>query len=134
MASDVPFDIERISEIKVHPGIGMARVGNSDMYFIGPEAPGIAVNPGGEGGPGPGGGTYRDEQGCLKRQAQRFRVYAYDAEGNVLGELTVGGNGVKAMRWQVHARNVKAANYAFQGAYLFDPTKYRNPTIQGDAA
>ncbi|MDR6305979.1 hypothetical protein GGQ85_003707 [Nitrobacter vulgaris] len=25
---------------------------------------------------------------------------------------------------------MKAANYAFQGAYLFDPDKLRNPSIQ----
>src|SRR5690606_756061 len=29
-----------------------------------------------------------------------------------------------------HVRNMKAANYAFRGPYLFDPDKLRNPSIQ----
>lgn len=124
----------KIARIRVHPGIGIARLGNSDEYFIGPEAPGVVVDPGGSGGPGPDGGSYRDKDMKLKRQAQRFRVYAYDEQGNVIGELNTGSAEVASISWRVHVRNMKAANYAFQGAYLFDPAKYRNPSIQGDAA
>lgn len=119
---------EDIKSIRIHPGIGMARLGNSDEFFIGPEAPGIVVDPGGKNGPGPNGGSYRDSKMQLKRQAQRFRVYAYDANGKVLAELN--SDNVQSMRWRVHVRNMKAANYAFQGAYLFDPDKLRNPGIQ----
>ncbi|NGM87943.1 hypothetical protein G5B35_11565 [Parapusillimonas sp. SGNA-6] len=122
--------IEKIKSIRIHPGIGIARLGDSDEFYIGPEAPGMVVDPGGTGGPGPQGGTYRDSQARLKRQAQRYRVYAYDADGNVVAELTSGSGLVKAMRWRVHVRNMKAANYAFQGPYLFDPDKLRNPSIQ----
>ena len=50
-----------IKRIRVYPGIGMARVGNSNEFFIGPEAPGVVVDPGGENGPGPNGGCYRDK-------------------------------------------------------------------------
>ena len=63
---------EKIKSIRIHPGIGLARLGNSDEFYIGPEAPGIVVDPGGSGGPGPNGGTYRDSSARLKRQAQRF--------------------------------------------------------------
>lgn len=119
---------EQIKSIRIHPGIGMARLGDSDEYFIGPEAPGIVVNPGGKGGPGPNGGTYRDKQLRLKRQAQRFRVYGYDAAGKVVAELN--SDSVRSMRWRVHVRNMKAANYSFQGAFLFDPDQLRNPTVQ----
>lgn len=121
---------EKITSIRIHPGIGMARLGDSDEFFIGPEAPGIVVDPGGKGGPGPKGGTYRDGQARLKRQAQRYRVYAYDASGKVVAELTSDSDQVQAVQWRVHVRNMKAANYAFQGAYLFDPDKLRNPAIQ----
>lgn len=123
-----------IARIRVHPGIGIARLGNSDEYFIGPEAPGQVVDPGGSGGPGPQGGTYRDSRMRLKRQAQRFRIYGYDAAGKVVAEVNSTLDQVRGIEWRVHVRNMKAANYAFQGPYLFDPTKYRNPCIQGDAS
>lgn len=119
-----------IKSIRVHPGMGLARLGNSEEFFIGPEAPGMVVDPGGSGGPGPGGGTYRDGKSRLKRQAQRFRVYGYDANGRVVAELTPDSDQVESLRWRVHVRNMKAANYAFQGAYLFNPDKLRNPGIQ----
>jgi hypothetical protein len=121
---------EKIKSIRIHPGIGLARIGDSDEFYIGPEAPGVVVDPGGSGGPGPNGGTYRDSAARLKRQAQRYRVYAYDAAGKVVAELTSDSGLVQSVRWRVHVRNMKAANYAFQGAYLFDPDKLRNPSIQ----
>jgi hypothetical protein len=127
---------DSIFRIRVHPGIGMARLGDSDEFFIGPEAPGDVPNPGNDpdmpDGPGPDGGTYRDSQMRLKRQAQRFRIYAYDDEGNATAEIKLHDPDVKTISWRVHARNLKAANYAFQGAYLFDPEKLRNPDIQPD--
>jgi len=119
-----------IKSIRIHPGIGLARLGNSDEFYIGPEAPGVVVDPGGHDGPGPNGGTYRDSNARLKRQAQRYRVYAYDGDGEVIGELSSESDIVKSLRWRVHVRNMKAANYAFQGAYLFDPDELRNPSIQ----
>jgi len=137
MESDIKY-------IRVHPGIGMARLGNSgddsrqtpppaltegENFFIGPEAPGIVVDPGGSGGPGPNGGSYRDSQMDLKRQAQRFRIFAYDENDNVVAELT--GANTTQIDWRVHVQNMKAANFAFQGAYLFDNTQMRNPNIQG---
>ncbi len=120
----------KIKSIRIHPGMGIARLGNSDEFYIGPEAPGVVVDPGGNDGPGPKGGTYRDGGARLKRQAQRYRVYAYDADGRVVAELASDSGLVRSLRWRVHVRNMKAANYAFQGAYLFDPDKLRNPSIQ----
>lgn len=122
----------KIKRIRIHPGIGIARLGPSDEFYIGPEAPGIVVDPGGSGGPGPDGGSYRDDKMRLKRQAQRYRIYAYDDKDNLVGELSTDSSIVKNIKWRVHVRNMKAANYAFQGAYLFDPEKKRNPDIQGD--
>jgi hypothetical protein len=121
---------ENIKSIRIHPGIGIARLGDSDEFYIGPEAPGIVVDPGGSDGPGPDGGTYRDSGARLKRQAQRYRVYAYDANDKVIAELTSDSGLVQSVNWRVHVRNMKAANYAFQGAYLFDPDELRNPSIQ----
>ncbi|CAM5567771.1 LodA/GoxA family CTQ-dependent oxidase [Eoetvoesiella caeni] len=121
---------ENIKSIRIHPGIGIARMGDSDEFYIGPEAPGVVVDPGGSDGPGPNGGTYRDSGARLKRQAQRYRVYAYDANDKVVAELTSDSGLVQSVHWRVHVRNMKAANYAFQGAYLFDPDELRNPSVQ----
>lgn len=121
---------ENIKSIRIHPGIGIARLGDSDEFYIGPEAPGVVVDPGGSDGPGPNGGTYRDSGSRLKRQAQRYRVYAYDANDKVIAELTSDSGLIQSVSWRVHVRNMKAANYAFQGAYLFDPDELRNPSIQ----
>ncbi|MBL4674373.1 MAG: LodA/GoxA family CTQ-dependent oxidase [Arenicella sp.] len=121
--------VAAVTRIRVYPGIGMARLGNSDEYFLGPEAPGVVSDPGGTGGPGPNGGSYRDGDENLKRQAQRYRLYGYDADDNLVGEINSDDGDIK---WRVHVRNMKAANYAFQGAYLFDNSKFRNPSIQAD--
>lgn len=121
---------EKISHIRIHPGIGLARLGDSDEFYIGPEAQGVVVDPGGSNGPGPQGGSYRDSKARLKRQAQRYRVYAYDANDKVIAELTADSGLVQSLRWRVHVQNMKSANYAFQGAYLFDPDQLRNPSIQ----
>ena len=44
----------------IHPGIGIARIGNSPTdYFICPEVPGRLPDPG---------GSYKDAQGRIKRQ------------------------------------------------------------------
>ena len=108
--------LDEIVSISVYPGIGIGRVGNSDEYFIGPEAPGQIPDPGGRGGPGVEGGRYKDVDGALKRQAVRYRVYGHDADGNVVAELT---NANACVEWNVHVRNMKAANFAFRGRYLF---------------
>ena len=69
----------KIVSAKIYPGIGIARVGNSqDEFFIGPELPHAT--------PAPEGG-YKDGSGALKRQAAKFRVYGYNAAGEVVKEL-----------------------------------------------
>lgn len=76
------------------------------------------VDPGGSDSPGPNGETYRDSAARLKCEAQRYRVYACDANDNVAAGLTSASDLVWSVRWRVHVRNIKAANYAFRGAYL----------------
>ncbi len=118
------MNLESIVEARIHPGIGVARVGNSEEYFIGPEVPNPVPPP-------PGG--YRDAQGHLKRQAARFRIFGYDVHGNVVGELTAE---YAAVEWTVHVANKKAAWYSFdaaldlpEAATLQSPR--RNSQIQG---
>ncbi|KGL63812.1 LodA/GoxA family CTQ-dependent oxidase [Polaribacter sp. Hel1_85] len=114
------MSLENISYIKVFPGIGTARVGNSPEYFIGPESPGSVPNLG---------KNYKDTNGLLKPQASRFRVYGYDVNHKIVTEITHDpANGV-SLEWDVHMRNLKAANYAFQGKFGFNPDQYRNPGV-----
>jgi hypothetical protein len=81
----------------IHPAIGVARIGNSaEGYFIGPEVTEPLLTDAGQS---------RDASGALKRQAARFRVYGYDAQGNVVRELTADD---AEIRWSAHLANKKA--------------------------
>jgi len=109
----------------IHPAIGVARVGNSaEDFFIGPEVVYPAPEPP---------GFYRDGAGALKRQAARFRIYGYDADGQVVGELTADDADI---RWTVHVANHKAAWYEWQIALDIPEAAgvelpRRNPTVTG---
>jgi L-lysine epsilon oxidase-like protein len=107
---------------RVHPTIGIARVGDSpDEFFIGPEARGVAPSLKKPGDTSPGPGRYKDSQRRIKRQGARFRVYAYtlNDEGNVTGmrEVTTADAQIE---WEVHLANRKAA------ASTVDGTRRRN--------
>jgi len=108
----------------IHPGIGIARVGNSpDEFFIGPEVQFPAAPPP---------DFYKDRAGGLKRQAARFRLYGYDAEGNVVAELTPAN---ATIVWRVHVANSKAAWYNFEVALDIPeaiPCARRNAGFVGD--
>jgi len=80
----------------VHPAIGVARMGNSDEYFVGPEV--VHPEPRDP-------GFYRDASGALKRQAARFRLYGYNAAGEMVRELTPG---YADIHWTAHVANRKA--------------------------
>lgn len=92
-----------IVSVKIHPAIGVARVGNSaDGWFYGPEVPDPPPVPP---------GSHKDPHGAMKRQAARFRVYGYDASGKVVREITDGPG--TTVTWRVHLANKKAAWYRF---------------------
>ena len=96
---------------------------SSDL-FIGPEVPYPQAHPL---------GFYKDTTGAMKRQAARFRIYGYNAAGEVVGELT---NKDAEIRWDVHVANKKAQWYEFYGAMDIPtavPTPLRNSNITGDA-
>jgi hypothetical protein len=115
---------------RIHPAIGIARVGNAEPgedgpdYFIGPQVPNRT--------PAPEGG-YRDGRGRLKRQAAEFRIYGYDRDGKVVGELT---DKIATIEWHVHVANKKAYWYNFDVALDLPEAKSvrsprRNAHIQG---
>src|SRR3954451_23829065 len=83
---------------KIHPAIGIARVGNSPTeFFIGPEQIGEH--------PSPAGG-FKDAQCRVKRQAARFRISAHHDDTSV-EEITAA---TADITWTVHLANKKAAN------------------------
>jgi hypothetical protein len=103
-----------IQTVKIHPAIGIARLGNSAESFIGPELPGDHTPPA---------GGYKDVQCRLKRQAARFRLFGYDQNGVVVQEITAAD---AQITWTVHLANTKAAASLFVGA--FDPNQ--NPGLR----
>ena len=122
----------RIVRAAIHPAIGIARVGNSEKeYFFGPEVTDPLPEK-------PGFYKERDNSGALKRQAARFRIYGYDAQGNVVRELTAEDADI---RWTAHVANTKAAWYQFQVALDIPeasspktpPSERRNATVTADA-
>ena len=116
---------------KIHPGIGIARLGNSDtQFYLAPETPaGLPMECDGNGNQrfGPDGitpvlvTTFRDAQGRIKRQAARFQVFVYDEASpngrplKIGDEVEGGGNHgtLTDIRWQVYLANKKACWYQF---------------------
>jgi hypothetical protein len=127
MLNDTTPGDSRIVRAAIHPAIGVARLGNSpDAYFVGPE---VVAPPVSEAG------SSRDGSGALKRQAACFRLYGYNAQGEVVAELTPDSAEV---RWTVHVANKKAVWYQFGLAMdLPEAAKVasnrRNAKVQGEA-
>ncbi len=94
-----------ITEVRIHPAIGIARLGNSDSdFFIGPERRWDRSAPA---------GGYKDAQCRIKRQAARFRVFGYD--NGVPVELTSAN---ATIEWAVHLVNRKAVAPGFPSGNL----------------
>ena len=117
----------RIVRAAIHPAIGIARVGNSaDAFFIGPQ---VVPSP-----PAPP-GAYRDPQHALKRQAAQFRIYGYNAMGEVVAEVTADSADI---RWTAHVANRKAAWFQWEMALdvpeaATTELSLRNASVAGDA-
>lgn len=86
----------------IHPAIGIARMGNSEEFFVGPEVTQPEPRPA---------SFYRDGAGALKRQAARFRIYGYNAAGEVVRELTPDWADI---HWTAHVANRKASWYQWE--------------------
>lgn len=106
---------------KIHPAIGIARVGNApaDTFFIGPEIPGEPVT-----------GAHRigtrvppfkgdSAKSLIKPQAVRFRIYEYtrNASGKweASREVNLASKDVRSIEWKVHLANCKASFNEFWG-------------------
>lgn len=123
-SSDNQRKIDHIVYAKIHPAIGIGRVGNSENeYYIGPE---YTHEP-----PPPFGET-RDDTGAIKRQAAKFRIYGYNEYGVAVAELTSDNCDIT---WEVELANKKASWYYFDNAMdqpSGESVGRRNPLITGD--
>lgn len=117
---------------KIHPAIGIARLGNSPSEFcIAPETPKskpVACDTYGNAILAPDGKSevpikkFKDAEGRIKRQAARFQVYVYDdvsPQGRPLemGDKVHGGGNFGELidiQWRVYLANKKASWYQFQ--------------------
>lgn len=148
------------SNFRIHPTIGFARVGNSSEYYLEPNTQAALPIPGDTTGNATGGlpvkaGTendtitssdLRDASGALKRQAARFKIYAYPAQASetypmgVEGtEIRIGtqidGKTVSNIVWTVHLANKKSNWYIIPEDLGID--NYKNgetPALRNDVA
>ena len=115
-APDLTPDTPPKRAFAIHPGIGVARMGNSPDSFIGPETPGVDANWDAAAGRF---NSFRDAQGRVLRQGARFRVFEYfwneatKTWGNPK-EVSLGTD-VVDIQWRVHLANRKASFFVFDG-------------------
>jgi hypothetical protein len=109
-----------ITTVKIYPTIGIARLGNSPEYFIGPEIPGVRTPPA---------GGYKDSSCRIRRQAARFRIFAFDEMGALVKELTKDD---ATIVWTAHLANTKASWKRFAGTV--DDPALRNAGIADRAS
>ena len=96
---------------RIHPAIGVARVGDSpDDFFIGPEAPGVPPTLNKPDGSSAQPGKYKDQQHKIKRQGARFRIYEYTEDDAGVATKVREISGAEAqIEWEVHLANRKPA-------------------------
>ena len=124
------------TKFKIHPAIGIARVGDSTTdFYLAPEGTGalpIACDQNGnailQDGKEQPVSQFKDSQQRVMRQGARFRVYIYDDETPAGREIKIGdqitvvnpktgqtlGGEVTDIQWTVYLANKKASWYEFQ--------------------
>jgi hypothetical protein len=123
--------------LKIHPAIGVARLGDDpNAFFIGPETPGLGPT-GQDEGAGSATPPFRStgrSGGKIKRQAARFRIFNY-LPGGFVEEINLDNPQVKEIEWTVHLANRKAAFFEFlgqlgaSGPYSGAKPPLRNPGV-----
>ncbi len=118
---------------KIHPAIGIARLGNADPdeFFIGPETPRLPATGEALGTTVP---PFKDDAGRIKPQGARFRIFEY---ARVRGkyaptrEINLDREDVEKIEWAVHLANRKASFHRFEGekGEKRPPAPRRNPRV-----
>jgi len=136
---------------RIHPAIGIARVGNSQSFYLAPEKTGgLPIQCDQQGvatDPEQPVTAFKDKAGAIKRQAARFRVFVYDDSSPGGRELKINDpiqvvnqtsgqllSGTLAdVVWTVYLANKKASWYEFEqteGEHGYAPSaKLRNAGI-----
>src|SRR5258706_5542203 len=117
---------------KIHPAIGIARLGNSPQFYLAPEKTGglpIECNSDGTvNEPEQPVTRFKDDQQRIKRQGARFRVFVYDGTSPEGRELQIGDSieifnpnsgqlfqgTLSDIQWTVYLANKKASWYEFK--------------------
>jgi hypothetical protein len=116
---------------RIHPAIGIARVGDSPgEFFVGPEAPGVPPTLKKPGDRSAGTGKYKDTRQRIKRQGARFRIYEYlaDDAGAVTRMREITGADAD-IEWTVHLANRKASAPMLDGAHRRNPGVPENELV-----
>ncbi|MCV0429133.1 MAG: CTQ-dependent lysine 6-oxidase LodA [Roseibium sp.] len=113
------------SGLKIHPAIGIARLGDSganldnpfewtETYYAAPEEIGglpLEFDPRDPSSSEPV-NTFKDKSGQIRRQAALFRIYRDDGKGGSV-PVSLNDEDIRSIRWSVHIANKKAAWYGF---------------------
>lgn len=139
---------------KVHPAIGIARVGDSpnDFYLCPETGEGLPIACDRKGnaeldskGNEVNTSIFKDGKGRIKRQAARFKIFVYDDDNPEGRELkigdtvygTVSSGTLVDIQWTVYLANKKAAWYEFkelEGEHGYAPDHpLRNADVTGEA-
>ena len=117
-------------ELRIYPGIGIARLGDHPTsFFLSPEAPGAGpleltnddtIKP----------ITTHREGGSVRRQGARFRVYEVEtnAAGAVVNSREITADDAK-IEWRVELANTKAAAGRFSSEDTPESDEERNPGV-----
>ena len=103
-----------VRNFRIHPGIGVARVGNSEQEFmIAPERAGDFPTEMLANGVEEPVRSVRDRAGALKRCAARFRLFEYTDATSEGRPVEPGSVGIQAIEWTVevvkHRSDIGAA-------------------------
>ena len=126
-------------KFKIHPAIGIARVGDSpDSFYLAPEQAGQLPSELTSDGKDQPIKTFKDKKQRVKRQAARFRVYGYDDKFKQGKEIQIGDTidvqnssgqvltgKVQDIKWTVYLANKKSSWYQFRqldGEHGYDAT------------
>lgn len=140
---------------QIHPSVGVPRLGNSrDSFYLAPESiGGLPLECDSNGNAVDVDSCprhveqFKDAAGQIRRQAARFKIFAYDdTDPNDAGrEVTLDSSEVRAIEWTVHLANKKAAWYTNEeligdlmlgtkNSYKANKVPWRNAKVVGDKA
>lgn len=127
-------------QYRIHPRIGVARLGNSpNEFYIGPDKTGgVPIECDRNGDPTVVNGReqhvkrFKDAAGAIKRQAAQFKIFEHDDDGPQK-EVSAGDGEIEGIRWTVHLANKKPVWYNFaelMGDLMFGPeNSYENQHV-----